>query len=282
LSSGTTGTTGSSAAGIGSVLGEGVNVGVGRISDSGTSFVAIINALASDANTNIVGTPVIVTMDNEEAQIKVGQEIPFVTGQFTNTGATSGSTAVNPFQTIQRQQVGLTLKITPQINEGDAILLKIEQELSSLAESSRAVDLTTNKRTINTSVIVEDGGTLVLGGLIQDDLGEKQQRIPLLGSIPLIGHFFRVDSTTKKKTNLMVFIKPTILRDDSQASFETNAKYNYLRNLQLAKNPNSVQLMPSEKRPVLPTAPSQGALPAIDLRPLKGEHDADTATKKPN
>jgi general secretion pathway protein D len=278
----TTAATGGAAAGIGSVLGSGVNIVAGRVSDSGTSFVALINALATDANTNIVGTPVLVTMDNEEAQIKVGQEIPFVTGQFTNTGATSGSTAVNPFQTIQRQQVGLTLKITPQINEGDAILLKIEQELSSLAESSRAVDLTTNKRTINTSVIVEDGGTLVLGGLIQDDLNEKQQRVPLLGSLPLIGHLFRVDSTNKKKTNLMVFIKPTILRDDSQASFETNAKYNYLRNLQLAKNPNSVQLMPSEVRPVLPAAPTQAAPPAIDLRPLKGERDGDGTAKKPN
>jgi general secretion pathway protein D len=221
-------------------------------------------------------------MDNEEAQIKVGQEIPFVTGQFTNTGATSGSTSVNPFQTIQRQQVGLTLKITPQINEGDAILLKIEQELSSLADTSRAVDLTTNKRTINTSVIVEDGGTLVLGGLIQDNLNEKQERIPLLGSLPLVGHLFRVDSTTKTKTNLMVFIRPTILRNDSQAAFETNAKYNYLRDLQLAKSPSNVQLMPGETRPVLPAAPSTGGTPAIDLRPLKGDRDGDGTAKKPN
>lgn len=281
ISGGTAATTGGAATGIGSIIGTGLNVGIGRISDSGTSFVALINALASDANTNIVGTPVLVTMDNEEAQIKVGQEVPFVTGQFTNTGATSGSTSVNPFQTIQRQQVGLTLKITPQINEGDAILLKIEQELSSLAETSVAVDLTTNKRTINTSVIVEDGGTLVLGGLIQDNLNEKQERIPLLGSIPLIGHLFRVDSTKKTKTNLMVFIKPTILRDDRQAAFETNAKYNYLRNLQLAQSPASVQLMPSEVRPVLPAPPEQSSTPpAIDLRPLKGDTDGDHAAKK--
>ncbi|MFO1355952.1 MAG: type II secretion system secretin GspD [Gammaproteobacteria bacterium] len=254
---------------IGSAIGKGLNLAVGRVSDSGTSFAALINALASDANTNIVGTPVLVTMDNEEAEIKVGQEVPFVTGQFTNTGATSGTTSVNPFQTIQRQQVGLTLKLTPQINEGDAVLLKIEQVLSALAASVRgAADLVTTNRSITTSVIVEDGGTLVLGGLIQDDLTEKQQRVPILGSIPLLGQLFRVDSTTKKKTNLMVFIKPTILRDDAQAAFETNAKYNYVRNQQLAMNPGHVRLMPGEARltvpPIAPAAP-----PTLDLRQLR-------------
>ena len=254
-------------------LGKGLNLGVGRLSSSGVSFAALINALASDAGTNIVGTPVLVTMDNEEAEIKVGQEVPFITGQYTNTGATGGATggttSVNPFQTIQRQQVGLTLKLTPQINEGDAVLLKIEQELSALQANVRgAADLITSNRTISTSVIVEDGGTLVLGGLIQEDLNETQQRIPFLGSLPLIGHLFRVDSVTKKKTNLMVFIKPTILHDDSQAAFETNAKYNYVRNQQLLKDPNKVPLMPGETRPVMPPI-APASPPAIDLRQLR-------------
>ncbi len=250
-------------------LGKGLNLGVGRLSDSGLSFAALITALASDGSTNIVGTPVLVTMDNEEAEIKVGQEVPFVTGQYTNTGATGGNTAVNPFQTIQREQVGLTLKLTPQINEGDAVLLKIEQELSALAASVRgASDLVTTNRTISTSVIVEDGGTLVLGGLIQDDLTETQQRVPILGSIPLLGQLFRVDSTTKKKTNLMVFIKPTILRDDAQAAFETNAKYNYVRDQQVAQNPDKVRLMPGETRPLLPPL-APAAPPALDLRRLR-------------
>ncbi|KAA0209015.1 MAG: type II secretion system protein GspD [Proteobacteria bacterium] len=256
-------------AAIGAAIGKGLNMAVGRVQDSGTSFAALINALASDANTNIVGTPVLVTMDNEEAEIKVGQEVPFVTGQFTNTGATSGGTSVNPFQTIQREQVGLTLKLTPQINEGDAVLLKIEQVLSALAANVRgAADLVTTNRSITTSVIVEDGGTLVLGGLIQDDLTEQQQRVPLLGSIPLLGQFFRVDSTTKKKTNLMVFIKPTILRDDAQAAFETNAKYNFVRNQQLALNPEKVRLMPGETRPMMPPI-APAAPPALDLRQLR-------------
>jgi general secretion pathway protein D len=252
-------------------LGKGLNLGIGRLSDSGTSFAALISALASDANTNIVGTPVLVTMDNEEAEIKVGQEVPFVTGQFTNTGATGGQTSVNPFQTIQREQVGLTLKLTPQINEGDAVLLKIEQELSALAANVRgAADLVTTNRTITTSVIVEDGGTLVLGGLIQDDVNETQQRVPILGSLPLLGQLFRVDSTTKKKTNLMVFIKPTILRDDTQAAFETNAKYNYVRNMQLEQNPDKVRLMPGQTKPVLPPL-APASPPVIDLRQLRSD-----------
>jgi general secretion pathway protein D len=254
---------------LAAAFGKGLTLGVGRISDSGTSFVALINALSSDADTNIVGTPVLVTMDNEEAEIKVGQEVPFVTGQYTNTGATGGATSVNPFQTIEREQVGLTLKITPQINEGDAVLLKIEQELSQLQANVRgAADLITSNRSIATSVIVEDQGTLVLGGLIQEDLTETQQRIPLLGSIPFLGQFFRMDSTNKKKTNLMVFIKPTILRDDAQAAFETNAKYNYVRNEQLRTDPDKVRLMPGESRPVLPPI-APAAPPVIDLRQLR-------------
>lgn len=258
-------------AALGAAIGKGLNLGVGRLSDSGVSFAALINALASDASTNIVGTPVLVTMDNEEAEIKVGQEVPFITGQFTNTGATGGQTSVNPFQTIQREQVGLTLKLTPQINQGDAVLLKIQQELSALLANVRgAADLITSNRTITTSVIVEDGGTLVLGGLMQDDLRETQQRIPLLGSLPLIGQLFRVDSTTKNKTNLMVFIKPTIIRDHAQAAFETDAKYNFVRNQQLAQNPDKVALMPGEKRPLLPPlAPAEP--PSIDLRRLRSD-----------
>lgn len=259
-----------SEAAVAAALGKGLNLGVGRISDSGASFVAVINALASDASTNIIGTPVLVTMDNEEAEIKVGQEVPFVTGQYTNTGAGGGGiTGVNPFQTIEREQVGLTLKLTPQINEGDAVLLKIEQELSALlANVAGASDLITSNRSIATSVIVEDGGTLVLGGLMQDDLRETQQRVPVLGKLPLLGPLFRVDSTTKKKTNLMVFIKPTILRDNAQAAFETDAKYSFVRNQQLAQNPDKVQLMRGEKRPLLPPL-SPTEPPVIDLRRMR-------------
>lgn len=259
---------------IGSLIGNGVTMGVGRLGTSGFNFVALIEALESDGSSNIIGTPILVTLDNEEAQIEVGQEVPFVTGSFTNTGATGGDTSVNPFQTIQREQVGLTLKLTPQINEGNAVRLKIEQEISSILPSVQAVDLITSNRSINTSVIVEDGGTLVLGGLIQDQVTEKEQRVPLLGSIPIIGALFRSNTTTKAKTNLMVFIRPTILRDNVQASFETNAKYNYIRDLQLATKPDNPRLMPLTTRPSLPELGQPAAMspavpanePVIDLR----------------
>lgn len=223
-------------------LQNGISVGFGRLSDSGLSFIALIEALEADTNTNIMGTPILTTLDNEEAEIRVGQEVPFVTGSFTNTG-TSGS-AINPFQTVTREQVGLTLKITPQINEGNAVRLKIDQEVSSVSESTQAVDLITNNRNIITTVIVEDKGILVLGGLIQEDLREKEQRVPLLGSIPIIGALFRSTSMQRVKTNLMFFIKPTILRNDKQVAYETNAKYNLIRNLQLEQK-SSVKILPS-------------------------------------
>ncbi|MEX1266645.1 MAG: type II secretion system secretin GspD, partial [Woeseia sp.] len=190
------------------LIGEGITTGIGRISETGTSFAAILNALQGDANTNIISTPTLVTMDNEEASINVGQEVPFVTGSFSNTGTGTGG-GVNPFQTIQREQIGVKLTITPKINEGSAILLKISQEISSLSESATAgaADLITNERTIETTVIVEDGGILVLGGLIEDTLRENTQQVPILGKIPVLGALFRNRSVQKVKTNLMVFIR---------------------------------------------------------------------------
>ena len=253
----------------GSLLGEGGTIGVGRISDTGVSFAAILRALQGNADTNIISTPTLVTLDNEEASINVGQEVPFVTGSFSNTGSVGG--AVNPFQTIQREQVGVKLVITPQINEGNALLLKISQEISSIAASAEgAVDLVTNERIIETTVIVEDGGILVLGGLIEDVLRESDQRVPILGSIPFLGALFRSRTTDKVKTNLMIFIRPKILRDDVQTAFETNAKYNYIRKVQQEGRGGQggrVAIMPFEDRPILPPLDSQPA--AIDLRELK-------------
>lgn len=234
----------------GSLIGEGLTLGIGRIVDSGTSFAAILHALQGDANTNIISTPTIVTTDNEEASLNVGQEVPFVTGSFSNTGSVGG--AVNPFQTIQREQVGVKLVITPQINEGTSLLLKISQEISSIAQSATgAVDLVTNERIIETTVIVEDGEILVLGGLLEDTLRESDQKVPILGDIPIIGNLFRSRKTDMVKTNLMVFIRAKILRDSIQTSFETNAKYNAIRDVQ-DRNRKGVGLMPNVERPVLP------------------------------
>ncbi len=234
-----------------SVIGEGLSVGVGRISDTGVSFAAVLRALRGDADTNIISTPSIVTTDNEEAILNVGQEVPFLTGSFTGTGVTG--VGGNPFQTIQREQIGVKLSITPQINEGNALLLKISQEISSIAQAAAgAFDLITNKRTIETTVIVDDGQILVLGGLLEDTLRESDQRVPILGSIPLLGNLFRSRKTAKIKTNLMIFLRAKILRDSMETSFETNAKYNYVRDIQLGAQRDGVSLMPGETRPILP------------------------------
>ncbi len=234
-------------------LPSGLTLGAGRFQDTGVNFAILLRALRNDGDTNIISTPNIVTLDNEEAEIKVAQEVPFVTGQFTNTQTNTAQGTVNPFQTIQREEVGTILKITPQINEGDAVILKIEQESSSLAQGvAGAVDLITNKRTINTKVMVEDGGIIVLGGLIDDQVNEQQSRVPVLGSIPIIGELFRTRSGSKAKRNLMVFIRPTIIRDCVQAAIETNAKYNVMRNQQLARKRGKVTLLPGERQPTLP------------------------------
>ena len=237
------------------LIGSGLTFGVGHISDNGISFAAILHALEGDANTNIISTPSIVTTDNVEATLSVGQEVPFVTGSFSNTGSVGG--AVNPFQTIQRQKIGVKLTITPQINAGNSLLLKISQEISSIAQSADgAVDLITNERTIETTVIIDDGQILVLGGLLEDQLRESDQRVPILGSIPIIGALFRSRKTDKIKTNLMVFIRAKILRNSAQTAIETNAKYNYMRDVlrggRGAEFGGGVAIMPFTERPTLP------------------------------
>ncbi|MEM7082697.1 MAG: type II secretion system secretin GspD [Pseudomonadota bacterium] len=247
---------GALAAGDGNITGipalsNGLTFGIGRISENGTSIAAIANFFAGDGNTNILSTPSVTTMDNEEAEIRVGQEVPFLTGSFSNTGG--GNTgAVNPFQTIQRRDVGILLKITPQINEGDAVILDLELEASSLSQGAESnLDLVTNQRNIKQKVVVEDGGIIVLGGLIDDNLLENDQRVPVLSAIPVVGNLFRSRRTTKVKRNLMVFIRPKILRDGVQASLQTNAKYNYIRDLQIGQT-DDVALIPSSSRPALP------------------------------
>jgi len=233
---------------------RGTTVGVGRLGSGGVDFAAVVRALRGDSTTNIIATPSIVTMDNQEAEIKVAQEVPFVTGQYTSTSNNTGNN-FNPFQTIQRQEVGTILKITPQINEGDSVMLKIEQESSSIAAtSSGAVDLVTNKRTISTHVLIEDGGTVVLGGLIQDSQTGGEQRVPFLGRIPVLGEAFKSRSAKKTKTNLMVFIQPRILRDGLDAAFETNQKYNYMREQQRKLGPQRevLPLLPGTPRAILP------------------------------
>ncbi len=235
-------------------------VGFGNPVDGDFNYVVILNALASDANTYILSTPTLVTLDNEEAEIVIGSNVPFVTGSFTSTGANVGAT--NPFQTIQREDGGLTLKIKPQINEGDAMRLDIEQEISSIADSvAGASDIITNKRAIKTSVMVDDGQVVVLGGLIEEQVGESVQKVPLLGDIPLLGNLFKSRTSDGTKTTLMVFIHPVILRDSAITSNYTNSKYNFMRALQSGEDADGVNLMPGKSHPILPEFDEFSALP---------------------
>lgn len=205
---------------------------------------AILQAVSTQTNSNILATPSIMTVDNEEASFLVGQSVP------TITGSTAGDNNSNPFQTVQREDIGIKLNVTPQINEGDAVQLVIEQEVSSLSGAT-AVDITINKRTLKTTVMADDGDTIVLGGLIDEDVQESESKIPLLGDIPVLGALFRSTSTTRQKRNLMVFLRPTIVRDSSTATGISSRKYNYMRAEQLKRQDRGITLMPNTDAPVL-------------------------------
>ena len=239
------------------------NALLGFASTSGSfNYLAVMNLLASDANTNILSTPTLVTLDNEEAEIVIGENVPFVTGSFSSTGANDGAT--NPFQTIQREDVGLTLKIKPQINEGDALRLEIEQEVSNIADSvAGAADIVTNKRSIKTNVMVDDGQVVVLGGLIEEKVGESIQKVPFLGDIPFLGALFRSKTADVTKTNLMVFIHPVILRDAAVTAGYTNSKYNYIRALQMQQDEDGVNMIPDKHHPVLPLVEEFSIAPGV-------------------
>ncbi|WP_246840983.1 type II secretion system secretin GspD [Hahella sp. CCB-MM4] len=216
-------------------LGDIAAIGVGEQNEGGAQWAALIQALATSGQANLLSTPSIITMDNQQSEIIVGQNVPFRTGQ-TATG-TDGTT--NPFTTIERQDVGLTLRVTPSISDGDLVRLEIEQESSSIAPSNEnASDLITNKRQIKTSVLADNSETIVLGGLISENYRTSEAKVPLLGDIPLLGVLFRSTSRTKDKQNLLVFLKPTILRDKEEASAISMQKYNALweLNFNIKKN----------------------------------------------
>jgi general secretion pathway protein D len=215
---------------------------------------AVLQAVSTDTNSNILATPHLTTMDNEEAFFIVGQEVPII------TGSTTGSGNSNPFQSVERQEVGIKLKVTPQINEGDAVQMLIEQEVSSISGAT-SVDILINKREIKTSVIVDDGGTIVLGGLIDEDVQESVSKVPLLGDIPILGHLFKSTSTSKRKRNLMVFIRPTIIRDGVTMNEISHKKYQYIRAQQLKRQADGIPLMPNSEGPSLPEWDDKLSLP---------------------
>ena len=227
-------------------LNSGVYVSAGDIDqDAGEAFGVIIDALRTDSRTTILSSPSVVTLDNSEAELTVGQEVPFITGSFTSSNNSSN----NPFQTIEREEVGVKLRVIPQINEGNAVRLEIEQESSSIAGTATSLgtaDTVTNKRTIRTNVMVGDGQLLILGGLMDDNFGNTDRKVPLLGDLPILGGLFRSRTNNDDQRVLMMFIRPTILRSPAESSSTTNQRFDYLRNYNigngqtLGETPNTV------------------------------------------
>ena len=231
---------------------SGLNIGVAHNSNGTYVLGFLARFLQTTGDGNVLSTPNLLTLDNEEAKIVIGQNVPFVTGQYTNNNNTAGS--VNPFQTIERKDVGLTLRVKPQISENGTVKLQIYQEVSRLdpASINSATGLITNKRSIESSVLVEDGGIVVLGGLLQDDFGNSQERVPGLGDVPLFGNLFRADSRSRKKTNLMVFLRPVVVRDGAATESLSLSRYEQMRSVQMDVQPTAGTGMPAIGSPVLP------------------------------
>ncbi len=250
-----------------SAVGSGLNLGYlsGTVTLPGSDtplfqIGALVKALRGDARANMLSNPSIVTLDHKQAEFKVVQEVPFLTGQFTNTGAGGGTQPTNPFQTIERKDVGLILTVTPHVNEGSSVRLDLKQEVSSLAPGVQgASDLITNKRELTTSVMVPDGGMLVLGGLTSEETTESLQGVPGLSRIPLLGNLFKSRASKRGKRNLMIFIRPRILRDEATQAAVSSERYNFLRAEQQRMRENTELRYNGENQPLLP------ALPPADL-----------------
>ena len=238
-------------------LPDGAIVGLGT-----RNFGLLVTALSANTKSNLLSTPSLLTLDNQKAEILVGQNVPFQTGSFT----TSASGADNPFTTIERQDIGVTLKVTPHINEGASLRLEIEQEISSIAPTSQgvnAVDLITNKRSIKSTILAEDGQVIVLGGLIQDDVTHSDSKIPLLGDIPILGRLFRSSKDTHIKRNLMVFLRPTVIRNATGLAALSGKKYGDIRILGNLRDDYRPGILPRDPAQLFDlNSPSD----AIDLR----------------
>ncbi|HEY4542241.1 MAG TPA: type II secretion system secretin GspD [Noviherbaspirillum sp.] len=260
--------------------GNGINFGIFRQVNGQLTLGALARALESEGNANILSMPNLITLDNEEARIVVGQNVPFVTGQFTT--AASGA-AVNPFQTIERQDVGLSLRVRPQVSEGGTVRMQIYQETSNLQPTSNAADIITNKRSIETNVLVDDGQIIVLGGLIEDRVTDTNEKVPGLGDIPILGNLFKYQSRSGTKTNLMVFLRPTVIRSSEQSVHVAGDRYDYIRNIQIANQPRDIPGLPKVEGMVLPPS-ENGRLTSPPLvlpppRPMPGAQTAPQTTQ---
>ncbi len=229
----------------------GFNIAAGQQRNGVLALGALARFLQTNGDANILSTPNLLTLDNEEAKIVIGQNVPFVTGQYTANNSASG--AVNPFQTIERKDVGLTLRVKPQISENGTVKMQIFQEVSSIdSKSSSTAGLITNKRSIESSVLVEDGSIVVLGGLLQDDTSSSQEKVPGFGDIPILGNLFKAETRSRKKTNLMVFLRPVVVRDGAATEALSLGRYEQMRLNQLNVRPVATPTLPIEGAAVLP------------------------------
>jgi general secretion pathway protein D len=247
-------------------VGQGLNFGIikGSITIPGigviTNLALLARALESDTRTNILSTPNLLTLDNEQAKIIVAENVPFITGQYAQTGST---TTVTPFQTIERKDVGLILTVKPQITEGGSIRLGIYEEVSRIEDTTNAAGIITNKRSLESTVLVDDGQIVVLGGLIQDSFTDNTNKIPLVGDIPVAGSLFRYDNRQRTKTNLMVFLKPTIVRSTAASNSVTADRYDYILGEQQHLKPEERPLWPQPDVPLLPVRPLPVTPPTV-------------------
>ena len=265
-----------SAAAAGTLPSSGFNIGLAHKFGSYYTLGALARALDSTTGTNILSTPNLVTLDNEEAKIVVGQNVPFITGQYTNTGTSTTS----PFQTIERKDVGTTLRIKPQIGENGTVRMTIYQESSSIAGTTAVgtdnAGPTTNKRSIESTIVVDDGQIIVLGGLIEDNYTSSRSKVPLLGDIPFLGALFRSENRTRKRTNLMVFLRPVVMRDQAGSNKISLDRYDFIRGQQLDSQPPQSTILRINESPVLPQLRPDAVSPSGVPRPL-----GDTAPPPP-
>ena len=225
-----------------------------------TNLAFLARALETQVSANILSTPALLTLDNEEARIVVGQNVPFVTGQYATTG---GTTTVQPFQTIERRDVGLVLRVRPQITEGGTVRMVIYQEVSRIQDASVQTGIILSKRALESSVVVDDSQIIVLGGLIEDRMSDNSDKVPVLGDVPGVGTLFRYDARRREKTNLMVFLKPTVLRGSQAGREITSERYDYLKGEQQRAAPAPVPWWPDPTRPELPPDGKMPGMPGV-------------------
>jgi len=231
--------------------GGGFNFGVAHQTNGVYVLGALANFLQTNGDNNVLSTPNLLTMDNEEAKIVIGQNVPFVTGQYTNAATSGSANTVNPFQTVERKDVGITLRVKPQISENGTVKLTIFQEVSNVSENSTA-GLITNKRSIESNVMVNDGSIVVLGGLLSDDYSGKEEKVPGLGDLPLLGNLFKANKRGRKKTNLMVFLRPVVVRDAAATDAYSIDRYEQMRSSQQQAQPKPSTVVPINESAVLP------------------------------